>query len=176
MFTAIRFFPKIPEYSVCNDDVAWRKLFDSMASLKAEIDFEILMSIENANHVDVALDEGHGIFKHGGSQVGHYMVPPVAVPAMAITDIMIIATLTPDRRQAVSLTRDYYEDKLVLDVDIDLTLRAPSMFNYSKEVTITDRPVQINQEEDRHLCACKKWKNNSIMDSSRMLSLPSLLA
>ena len=162
MFTAIRFFPKIPEYSVCNDDVAWRKLIDSMARFKTEIDFEILMSIENANHVGVALDEGHGVFRHGDEQVGHYIVPPVSVPAMAITDVLIIATLTPDRKQAIALTRDYYEDILVLSVDIDLTLRSPSVFNYSNEVTITDRPVQINQKEDRHLCACKKWSNDTI--------------
>ena len=162
MFAAMRFFPKIPEYSVCNDDVAWRKLIDSMARFKTEIDFEILMSIENANHVGVALDEGHGVFRHGDEQVGHYIVPPVSVAAMAVTDVMIIATLTPDRKQVISLTRDYYEDILVLSVDIDLTLRTPSMFNYSKEVTITDRPVQINQKEDRHLCACKKWSNHTI--------------
>ena len=162
MFAAIRFFPKIPDYSVCNDDVAWRKLFESMARFKTEIDFEILLSIENANHVDVALDECHGVFRHGGEQVGHYRVPPASIPAMAITDVMILATLTPDRKEVIALTRDYYEDVLVLDVDIDLTLRTPTIFNFSKDVTITDRPIQINQEEDRHLCACKKWSNDTL--------------
>lgn len=162
LLTVVRFFPAFPEYSVCNNAVAWRKLIDSLATFKtADIDIEILISIENANHLDVALDEGHGTFRHGGEQVGHYIVPPVSVAAMAITDVLIIATLTPSRSQALALTRDYYEDTLVLNADIDLILRTPFLFNYSKEVTIHDKAIQVNQKQDRHLCACVKWNNNA---------------
>ena len=169
LFVAVRFYPKIPAYSVCNDDVAWSKVMESMVHFRSEIDIEILMSLENANHVDVFVDEGYGMLQHQGFQVGHYIVPPVSVTAMAITDVMIIATLTPDRHQAVALATDYYKNKLVLDVNIDLVLRVPTLFNYSREFTIADRPVPISQEEDRHLCACKEWKNDTT------IAFPSLL-
>jgi hypothetical protein len=104
---------------------------------------------------------GRGNFKHGGATIGYFTIPPVQAPSMAISDIMILATITPEKWEAMSLTADYYEGKLVLDVDVELNVRAPSLFNFSKEVTITDKTVYINQQADRHLCACKKWDGNN---------------
>jgi hypothetical protein len=163
LFVALRFFPKIPDYSVCNDSVEWTRLIKSMATLKAEVDFEILMSIENANHLAVALDMGRGIFKHAGQTVGHYMIPAVAAAALSITDVMIIATVSPQSWEALELTKEYYADKLVLLVDADVNLRIPTMFNYSQEVSLRDIPVKINRESERHLCACKKWDGNNTL-------------
>jgi hypothetical protein len=163
LFAAVRYFPKIPDYSVCNDSVEWTRLIKSMATLNAEVDFEILMSIENENHLTVALDMGRGIFKHAGHVVGHYVIPAVEAAAMSITDVMIIATVSPQSWEALALTKEYYEDKLVLLVDADVNLRMPTMFNYSKEVSLRDIPVKINRESERHLCACKKWDGNNTL-------------
>lgn len=54
----VRYFPSKPTYSICNDNVAWKSLIDSMASMKVSADFEILASVNNPNHFDVALDMG----------------------------------------------------------------------------------------------------------------------
>ena len=55
VFGSMRYFPKVPQYNVCNDAVAWKSLVDSMTSVKMEASFEILVSIMNPNHFDVAL-------------------------------------------------------------------------------------------------------------------------
>jgi hypothetical protein len=52
VYGAIRYFPKIPTYSVCNDAVAWKSIIDSLTSLKPSADFEILGSISNPQPLD----------------------------------------------------------------------------------------------------------------------------
>jgi len=158
---ALRLFPKTPEYSVCNDSFAWKTLIDNIARLKTQTDFELLLSIENANHVNVAVDNCTGIFKHNGKKVGYYIVPAVIAPAMAITDVLVLGTLEPDKWEAIALTKEYYLDELVLDIDADLYVRAPGLFNISKSVSITDHPIKVSREQDRHLCSCKDWDGNS---------------
>jgi hypothetical protein len=54
----VHYFPAKPVYNICNDNVAWKSLIDSMASMKVSADFEILASVNNPNHFDVALDMG----------------------------------------------------------------------------------------------------------------------
>jgi hypothetical protein len=58
LFGAVHYFPAKPVYNICNDNVAWKSLIDSMASMKVSADFEILASVNNPNHFDVALDMG----------------------------------------------------------------------------------------------------------------------
>jgi hypothetical protein len=58
LFGAVHYFPAKPVYNICNDNVAWKSLIDSMASMKVSADFEILASVNNPNYFDVALDMG----------------------------------------------------------------------------------------------------------------------
>jgi len=85
----VHYFPSKPVYNICNDNLAWKELIDNMASMKLSADFELLASVNNPNHFDVALDMGTGSFYHDGAFVGTFDIPPVTVQAMAITDMMI---------------------------------------------------------------------------------------
>lgn len=58
LFGTVHYFPAKPVYNICNDNVAWKSLIDSMASMKVSADFEILASVNNPNYFDVALDMG----------------------------------------------------------------------------------------------------------------------
>jgi hypothetical protein len=58
LFGAVHYFPTKPAYNICNDNVAWKSVIDSMASMKASADFEILASVNNPNYFGVALDMG----------------------------------------------------------------------------------------------------------------------
>jgi hypothetical protein len=91
MFT-IYFFPKKPVYNVCSDAVAWRKIIANIAALKLDVGFEILLSLENPNHLHAALDKGSGNFAYNGKHVGTFEIPPIMAGAEAITDIMLIGT------------------------------------------------------------------------------------
>lgn len=164
---SVRCFPKTPTYNVCNDNLAWKKIMESMTSFKAEATFEILVSVLNPNHFDVAVDMGRGSFKHKGVFVGTFDIPPTDVAAMSITDVRIVAHFTPSTGEAVSLTKEYRKGTLAFDIDARATFRFPRMFGYSMTSSFNDIHVLVNDPmmDDRHLCKCPTWddeKNKTI--------------
>jgi len=158
-FTAIRMFPKIPEYNICNDALAWKSVIDSITSMKVTTDIEILASVSNPNHFAVALDMGRGSFTHNQAFVGTFDIPPVTIEAMSVTDFLIIAHISPQTWDALSLTEDYYQGKLVLDVDAQAEIRIPAFRDYTYAANLKDIIVHVNQLSDRHLCACPTWSD-----------------
>lgn len=162
VLASIRYFPKVPQYNICNDSVAWKSLVDSMTSMKVDADIEILMSIMNPNHFDVALDMGRGSFSHDGAFVGTFEIPPAQVKAMSITDLTILAKFTPEKWEALSLTAEYYRGTLALDIDSQASIRVPALANYSYQAKVTNMRVHVNDPTmmDRHLCACPQWKDD----------------
>ena len=150
-------YPATPIYNVCNDSVAWKKIIENVAALKLDASFEILISLSNPNRVDVALDRATGGFKFDGNYVGTFEIPPVILESMAITDLMLIAHVSPDRYQALQLAEAYYMGKLLLDADFTATIRIPFLDNYVKHVSVDNIPVNVTEQSDRSLCACPSW-------------------
>jgi hypothetical protein len=162
---SIRFYPNIPEHNICNDNVAWESLMESMKSIQVEADFEILASISNPNHISVALDKGSGQFTHNGKFMGTFDIPPFTVEAMSITDVLIIAHLSPERWDSFSIASEYYHGKLVLHVDAKAVIRVPALFDWTYEGGVEGIEVHVNELSDRHLCACPSWdeaKNHTL--------------
>jgi len=91
--------------------------------------------------------------------VGTFDIPPLTARALSITDAMIIAHLSPEKWEVLSLTSDYYRGKLVLDVEAHTTLRIPAFFDYTFAVSMPDIIVRVNEMSDRHLCACPTWNS-----------------
>eukprot|EP00550_Attheya_septentrionalis_P001184 CAMPEP_0198282462 /NCGR_PEP_ID=MMETSP1449-20131203/2271_1 /TAXON_ID=420275 /ORGANISM="Attheya septentrionalis, Strain CCMP2084" /LENGTH=651 /DNA_ID=CAMNT_0043978727 /DNA_START=149 /DNA_END=2104 /DNA_ORIENTATION=+ len=160
-FFSVRYFPKIPDYNVCSDGLAWKSIVDSLTSLKVEASFEILVSVENPNHLDIVLDLGKGTFYHADAFVGTFSIPTSTIAAMSISDVLIVATFSPDRWEALSLTSEYYKGTLKFLVNSQATVRIPSLANYAFESKISNMIVQVNDPklDDRHLCACPQWKD-----------------
>jgi hypothetical protein len=171
-FFAVYFFPQKPIYNICNDSVAWKSLIDSMTSMKATAEFEILASIYNPNHLDVALDMGKGSFTHDGAFVGTYEIPPTYIAANAISDILIVASFTPEKWQALSITAEYYRGTLVMHVDATATIRIPALFDYTFSTSLKDIVVHVNDMSDRHLCACPTWSDASNHSKARLPIIP----
>lgn len=161
VLSAFRYFPVKPVYNICNDSVAWKSLIDSMTAMKVTADFELLASVSNPNHFDVALDMGKGSFSHDGAFVGTYEIPPVTVAATSITDILIIASFTPEKWEALAITAEYYRGTLVLHVDAEATIRIPALADYSFSTDLKDLVVHVNEKSDRSLCACPTWSDTN---------------
>ena len=100
---------------------------------------------------------GKGTFYHNEAFVGTFDIPPVTVKGASITDFMIIAHLAPDRWDALSLTKEYYGGHLILTVDTQLTIRVPMMANYRFSTEAKGMQVNVNEQDDRSLCACPSW-------------------
>ena len=188
VFVSIRYFPQIPVYNICNDDVAWKSIIDSMKKMHTRADFEILASLSNPNHIDVALDKGTGYFHHKGKFAGSFTIPPFTAKAMSITDMLIIASLTPETWDAFQIAKEYEMGNLILHVNTTVIIRIPALFDFTYEGSMGDIEVHVNEINDRHLCACPSWdeaKNHSFLlledeeaeagsDDSLSLSLPVL--
>lgn len=163
-FGSIRFFPNIPKYAVCNDSVAWKSLVETMASMKVNADFKILASVSNLNPIQVCLDEGGGHFAHNNASIGTFDVPPLCIAPNSITDLMIVAHLSPQRWSSFNIGREYYLGRLVLGVNLQGTIRIPALFNFSFHGHLENIEVHVNQLSDRSLCHCPSWdqaKNNT---------------
>lgn len=160
----MRYFPIVPEYNVCNDSVAWKSLMASMAVMSVEADFEILMSVANYNAIPVRLVKGGGTFYHQGSLVGTFDIPNVTVQAMAVTDVLITAHFSPERWEALSIGKEYYEGRLILSVDTMATIQVPALFEYKFTGQMRNLTVHVNEQSDRSFCNCPTWeqvKNDS---------------
>jgi len=158
LFGSIRYYPKIPLYNVCNDAVAWKSIVDSMTNFKVEANFEILVSVLNNNNLDLAVDKGQGSFKHNGEFVGTFEIPPTVADSMAITDILVVATFTPEKWEALSLSKEYYAGTLSFDLDAEATFRVPALLDFTYNAAFENIHVMVNDPklDDKHLCKCQK--------------------
>lgn len=154
---AIYFYPKPPVYNVCSDAVAYKKIIENMVAMKLGVGFEILISLSNPNHVTAALDVGKGSFRFDGKHVGTYEIPPSSVKGMSVTDLMLIAKVTPDKMQALQMAEAYYRGKLVLEADFTAKLRVPALMDVTYNLDMKDITVYVNELGDRSLCHCPSW-------------------
>lgn len=166
------FYPKVPLYSICNDEVAWKGIMRNIVAFKFDASFEVLASLSNPNRIGAALDRGKGSFSFEGKQFGTFEIPPVKAGPMTITDFMIVVHISPaDNTQAIQLAEAYYTGKLILDADFQGTIRVPALFDYTIGVDAKNIVVDINQETDRSLCHCPTWDDDKNHSTSIFLEL-----
>ena len=156
----IVYSPRRPEVNVCADAVAWKSIVDGMTSFEMQASFQILMSVQNPNRFDVVIDMASGNFNHKGAQVGTFTVPPTKIQSIAITDILVSVTFTPDKWEALSLTAEYYKGTLSFLVDMQAAIEIPALAGYTFNFKVDGYKVLANDPslQDRHLCYCPDRK------------------
>mmetsp|Transcript_10627 Transcript_10627/g.21737 ORF Transcript_10627/g.21737 Transcript_10627/m.21737 type:complete len:590 (+) Transcript_10627:1374-3143(+) len=157
VFCSIWFYPKIPVYNICNDNVAWKSIIESMESLHTKADIEILGSIVNPNHVSAILVNGTGTFSYKNKFVGTFTIPPFTAEAMAITDFVLIAHLTPGAWDGIAIAKDFSLGKLVLTANASAVVRIPALADLTVQGGRDKIMVYVNEIQDRSLCACPSW-------------------
>jgi len=158
----LMYFPRIPQYNVCNNEFDWKSIVEGMASAKIEAEFEILLSIYNPNRFGVDLVMGSGTFSHEGTYVGRFEIPPhTEIGKQSISDILVTITLKPDKWEALALTTEYYRGTLVFSVDTSVTVSAPALMGFTYPAKFADILVHVcDVSDDRSLCACPQWKDS----------------
>ncbi|CAJ1958876.1 unnamed protein product [Cylindrotheca closterium] len=158
---SVYFFPVMPTFSVCNDSIGWRRIIEHIIAMRIDASFEVLISLSNKNRIAVALDRGNGTFQFDGRPLGTFVIPPVTVESMAISDLMILAKASPDRHQALKIVQAFRNGHLILDADFDATIRLPWFFNYTRNITVNHYLVDVTAPKDRTLCQCQDDTKNS---------------
>jgi len=157
----LRYFPQLPQYNICSNEFDWKSIVDGMTSAKIGGSFQILFSIYNPNRFDVDLSLGSGTFKHDGTYVGRFEIPPqTKVAQQAITDLLVTVTLRPDKWEALALTAEYYKGTLTFEVDMSMAVSAPFLGGYSYQANFDNYLVHVSDANtDRSLCACPQWSD-----------------
>jgi len=159
LVTVLYLFPKVPQFNVCSDQVAWKSIIDGITSLKVEASFEILISIYNPNHISLGMDGVNGKLNHDGDEIGTFTVPSSMIHAKSITDILVLCTVVPDKWEALGLISEYYKGTLVFDISAGGMVRIPAI-GFNIPVKLSDFLVPVNDlPSDRHLCSCPQWKD-----------------
>ena len=168
----IVYSPRRPDMNVCSDAVAWKSIVDGMTSFKAQASFQILMSVQNPNRFDVVLDMASGCFMHDGAQVGTFTVPRTSIQSMAITDLLVSVTFTPDKWEALQLTAEYYKGTLTFLVDMAAAVQIPALANFTYDFEVNNYKVLAADPklQDRHLCYCPDKNGKGFVDSSLSVS------
>ncbi|KAL7452203.1 hypothetical protein ACHAWC_003931 [Mediolabrus comicus] len=152
--------PRLPEYNVCTNQMAWKSIIEGMASLKVSASFDLLISVYNPNRFEVDLKNGAGQFHYDGEYVGSFEIPEAKISEEAISDFVVKVTFTPDKWQALSLTAEYYRGTLRFVVGGHTHVSVPAFGNYAFEAKFDD--IEVNPSDpdldDTHLCACPGWK------------------
>jgi len=153
-------FPRMPQYNVCSDEMAWKSIISGLTSLKMEASFELLLSIQNKNHLNIDLDGFAGKISHDGGEVGSFELPQSTIVASSITDVLVTCTVVPNKWEALGLIADYYKGELILTMSVNGAVKV-SGIDYSFPVKETDVVVRVNDPsmDDRHLCVCPEWKD-----------------
>ena len=55
------YYPRIPQYNVCNRQYDWNSIFRSIAFREPKIDYDILISASNENRFNFILEESNAI-------------------------------------------------------------------------------------------------------------------
>lgn len=161
----IVYSPRRPSINVCSDAVAWKSIVDGMTSLKMQASFQILMSVQNPNRFEVVLDMASGSFEHDGAQVGTFTVPRTSIQSMAITDLLVSVTFTPDKWEALQLTAEYYKGTLTFMVDIAAAVQIPALANFTYDFELNNYKVLAADPklQDRRLCYCPDKNDQSFI-------------
>ena len=159
--------PRRPDISVCSDALAWKSIVDGMTSMKMQASFQILMSVQNPNRFDIVLDMASGSFKHDGAQVGTFTVPRTSIQSMAITDLLVSVTFTPDKWEALQLTAEYYKGTLTFMVDMAAAVQIPALANFTYDFEMDNYKVLAADPklQDRHLCYCPDKNGQGFVDN-----------
>jgi len=126
-------------------------------SLHTKADIEILGSIVNPNHISAVLVNGTGTFSYKDKFVGTFSIPPFTAEAMAITDFVIIAHLTPGTWDGIAIAKDFSLGKLVLTANALAVVRIPALADLTVHGGRDEIVVFVNEVQDRSLCACPSW-------------------
>lgn len=158
--SSIIFFPRAPQFNVCSNEFAWKSIVDAITSLKLEASFEILVSVENKNKLDISVENLEGKFRYDGEDVGTFTMKRVIIQATTITDAVITCTVVPSKWDALGIISDYYKSKLTFMADLAGMVKIRGIA-LSIPMRVTNFLVKVNDPEmkDRHLCACPEWKD-----------------
>ncbi|ETV67014.1 hypothetical protein, variant [Aphanomyces astaci] len=86
---ALMYYPRVPDYQICNQEFDWESIFASLISVTPKIHYQIITSVVNENRFAFHLDSGVADISHNGIKVGTWAISNWTAEAGAVTDVQI---------------------------------------------------------------------------------------
>lgn len=120
---ALMFYPRIPDYNVCNREFEWESIMQSIRHLQPHIEYQVLISVINENRFGFVLESGRADIYHAGTLVGNWVLnSSFEAAAGAISDIIApIHIQPPSVYESYALWNDFHNNKLIFNINASVT-------------------------------------------------------
>lgn len=115
---ALMFYPRMPDYNVCNREFDWESILQSLRSLHPKIEYQVLISAINENRFGFLLEEGKADIYHNNTLVGYWKLDaPLEAKAGSITDVIAPIKIEPDYSEAIALWSAFRNNELIFRIN-----------------------------------------------------------
>lgn len=119
---ALMFYPRVPDYNVCNREFDWESILQSLRSFHPKIEYQVLISAINENRFGFLLAEGRADIYHNGSRVGYWKLEaPLEAKAGTITDVIAPIKIEPGYSEAYSLWTAFRNNELIFRINATIS-------------------------------------------------------
>ena len=135
---------------------------ENLIQLNVVASFDVLISVENPNKVDVNLDLGSGSFKYEGIEFGTFEVNSMSIEAESITDDIVTVSFTPlaPNLHPTVMLKQAVSGSLNITVDALMGVSFPRIMGYSFSRKWDGYTIDFSHDasagllQNRRLCAC----------------------
>lgn len=153
------YYPVVPDYSLCNDKVAWGSLLRGLVTaLKAQGTAEFHVAVWNPNRYDLTVKSMLATVFFRGVAVGSASVgEDFELRAGHVNDLTFVARMDTTLSTASSMLAQYLAGSLLVDLNLDLETQV-AWFDrtlYAANASFPILGVNVTSGSERHLCRCQ---------------------
>ncbi|KAG7399664.1 hypothetical protein PHYBOEH_008307 [Phytophthora boehmeriae] len=157
---ALMFYPRVPDYNVCNREFEWESILHSMMSLTPKVDYQVLVSVINENRFGFVLESGRADIYHNTTLVGKWELEKEwEAAAGSISDKIAAIKIEPGFSEGIALWQDFSRNELIFRINASVTgsITWGRHKIYRISATTPDVEFLVGAEYDRGLCKCTEF-------------------
>ncbi|KAL4155218.1 hypothetical protein PRNP1_007331 [Phytophthora ramorum] len=157
---ALMFYPRMPDYNVCNRQFEWESILHSLMGLEPKVEYQILVSVINENRFGFVLESGSADIYHNSTLVGKWELDkPWGAEAGAISDVIAGINIQPGYSEGIALWRDFSRNELIFRINATITgsITWGRHKIYRISSSTPDVEFLVGAEYDRGLCKCTEY-------------------
>lgn len=179
---SLMFYPRMPDYNVCNREFEWESILKSLVSLHPKIEYQVLISVINENRFGFVLEEGTADIYHNDTLVGAWKLEaPYEAKAGSISDVITSIHIEPGYAEAYTLLNAFRKNELIFRINASITgsitwgvhkvrlhlepnpvlvvslIGCACLQIYRISSSVPDIEFLVGAEYDRGLCKCTEY-------------------
>uniref|UniRef100_A0AAV1UVF7 Uncharacterized protein n=1 Tax=Peronospora matthiolae TaxID=2874970 RepID=A0AAV1UVF7_9STRA len=157
---ALMFYPRMPDYNVCNREFEWESILHSIMGLEPKVEYQVLVSVINENRFGFVLESGRADIYHKSTLVGKWELDkPWKAKAGSISDKIAGINIKPGFAEGIALWKDFSKNELVFRINATITgsITWGRYKIYRISSSTPDVEFLVGAEYDRGLCKCTEY-------------------